>query len=142
MGKSSIRGAGVVDSLCSEPLRRIGEPASAGNFGFLSQQQKAHLWEMWRCRPLWKEWSAQARNDAAVRPALHTSGAEFTGVLAMPVGSVGKRGRMKAVLSCFSNCPDSHSPVLENLHHRKPRSPSADGRDFPLFRRAYGCCCF
>src|SRR5579875_793966 len=101
MGKSSIRGAGVVDSLCSEPLRRIGEPASAGNFGFLSQQQKAHLWEMWRCRPLWKERSAQARNDAAVRPALHTSGAEFTGVLAMPCGKRGKAGQDESGFKLF-----------------------------------------
>jgi hypothetical protein len=84
---------------------------------------------MWRCRPLWKERSAQAPNDAAVRPALHTSGAGFTGELAMPVGSVGNRGRMEGVLSCFSNCPDSHSQVLENFHHGKPRSLSADGQD-------------
>lgn len=59
------------------------------------------MWELWRCRPLWNAQARQAFTGVVVNLALHIRQELYTGGLAMPVGSVGNKGRIEMVSPCF-----------------------------------------
>src|SRR6266567_5108041 len=74
------------------------------------------VWKTWKARPLW-------RTDARDRPypcgcgrSLHKINVASTEVFDDPVEGVGKSPLFGTRPHRFSNCPESHSRVLENSY--------------------------
>ncbi len=76
-----------------------------------------------------------------LRRASHTTHTPSTAFSPTPVGAADNHGRISPFAHRFSNCPHSHSRVLENSHPSQLRVPMHLRPDSHFSYRTYGYCC-